>query len=133
MRKSRTIKLLGINEITMANNIFEAFIKGADNEKEAQLILNTACDLAVFTVLATAGFYAYFLIIGNTGSLGALIDDPTIPATLAVIAVCAFFTYKGSVIATAILLLNQLLDALVLILNADSSISILSIAKMYEV
>lgn len=115
----------------MASNTFEALIKGPSEKSQAKQILMTAVALVAFTIVATLGLFTYNMVSGIGGDLGGLLNDPTIPITLLVLGICAFFTYKGSIIASSILLLNQLLDALVLVVSPGSSISIITVVKIF--
>lgn len=93
-------------------------------------MLNIAAGVAAFVVVFTVSIYGYSLLSGINGVLGELLDDPTIPATLAVMAIAAWFTYKAHRWAAVLLLINQLLDLLVIVMGDTTSIGIISLLKL---
>jgi hypothetical protein len=113
----------------MASSIFEAFIKGPSDIGQAKKMIMVACCLVIFTIILTGGFYIYSMLWGLDGELRSIMEDPTIPITLLVMATCAFFTFKESIIAASILLLNQSLDFLVLLTGASASGVVITIFK----
>ena len=58
-----------------------------------------SCGLVVFTIILTGGFYIYSMLWGLDGELSSMMDDPTIPVTLLIMAICAYFTFKENIIA----------------------------------
>ncbi len=114
----------------MANNLFDAYIKGPNDIKQAKIQILIACGLVGFTILITAGMYIFSLASVLEGELGELLDDPTIPITLALMAVFGYFTYKEKIWAAAILLINHLLDTLVLVSGASFSFGALTLIKL---
>lgn len=114
----------------MNQNIFEAYIRGPKDTIAAKLMLNIAAGVAAFVVVFTVLIYCYSLLFGINGVLGELLDDPTIPATLTVIAIAAWFTYKAHRWAAVLLLINQLLDMLVIVMGDTTSVGIVSLLKL---
>ncbi len=114
----------------MNQNIFEAYIRGPKDTIAAKLMLNIAAGVAAFVVVFTVLIFCYSLLFGINGVLGELLDDPTIPATLTVIAIAAWFTYKAHRWAAVLLLINQLLDMLVIVMGDTTSVGIVSLLKL---
>ena len=114
----------------MEQNIFEAYIRGPKTASTAKLMLLIAAVVAAFVVVLTGAIYVYVLVSGLDGVLGDLLSDPTIPATLAVMAIAAWFTYKAHRWAAVLLLINQLLDLLFVATSDESSVGIISLLKL---
>lgn len=114
----------------MAHDIMESYIKGPDSIDQARTMILVACVVVVFTMVATSAMYGYSLLSPIEGELGRLLDDPTIPIVLVLLAVFGYFTYKEKVWAAIMLLVNQLLDIVVIVVDASGGFGILTIAKV---
>jgi hypothetical protein len=114
----------------MIQKTIEAYIYGPKEEIIAKRMILITCALVAFSIISTAGMYAYYLLVGHKSELGALLNDPTVPVTLLLLAAFGFLTYKEKIWAAIILLLNQLLDLLVLFQSSASSIGIITVVKI---